>query len=100
MEVACEDFRSGQEYVFEGVVMPSSEDDPIEITVSITAKNLRGEQVKTFIMKKEVVPIDPGELVDLETLELKQGYPIQEEIRRLVQAREYDEIEWDDRSGE
>jgi hypothetical protein len=32
-----------------------------------------------------------------DTLKLKQAYPTEEEIDRLIDAREYDEIEWDDK---
>jgi len=96
MEAGCEDFRSGQHYYFEGVIVPSSDIRPIEISVTLTAKNLRGERVETFKLEKQIVPIEPGELVDLSSLELKQDYPIKKEIERLWEAEEYDEIEWDE----
>jgi hypothetical protein len=96
MEASCEDFRSGQDYYFEGVIVPSSDDQPIEITVTLTAKNLRGEHSETFKLEKQIVPIEPGKLVDLSTLELKQEYPIKKEIERLWDGEEYNEIEWDE----
>lgn len=96
-KASCEDFHSGQAYYFEGVVAPTSSDQPLEITVTLTAKNLRGEHTKTFKLDKQIVVIEPCELVDLQTLTLKQDYPIKEEITRLIRAEEYDEIEWDEK---
>ncbi|TPW25835.1 PIN domain-containing protein [Pararhizobium mangrovi] len=94
----CEDFHSGQTYYFEGVIAATSSDRPLEIIVTLTAKNLRGEHTKTFKLDKEIVVIEPGELVDLQTLELKQNYPTSEELARLLRAQEYDEIEWDEKN--
>lgn len=96
-EAICEDFRSGQEYYFEGVVLPLSNADPLEITVALTAKNLRGERIETSTFEKQIISIDPTELVDLDTLELKIDYPIKAEIDRLWNAKEYDEIDLDDK---
>jgi hypothetical protein len=96
MEVACEDFRSRQHYQFEGVVVPAAAAEPLEITVSITAKNLRGEFSRAFCMEKKIVETRPDELVDLETLELLKNYPVQCELARLVETEMYAEIEWDD----
>lgn len=96
MEAGCEDFRSGQDYFFEGVIAPSPEADPLEITVTLTAKNLRGEHSEELRLEKKIVPIEPSELVDLDTLELKQDYPTKTEIERLLDAQEFDEIEWDE----
>ena len=93
----CEDFHSGQDYYFEGVVAPTSSNEPLEITVTLTAKNLRGEHTKAFKLDKQIVAIEPGELVDLQTLKLKQEYPTKEEIARLLRAEEYDEIDWDEK---
>lgn len=97
MEASCEDFRSGQDYHFEGVIAPTSDAEPLEITVTLTAKNLRGEHTKAFKLEKQIVPIEPSELVDLKTLELKQDSPTKMEIQRLLDGQEYDEIEWDEK---
>lgn len=97
MQASCEDFRSGQEYYFEGVVAPSSNIEPLEISVTLTAKNLRGEDIKTFMLEKQTVPINPSEIVDLSSLDLKQDYPTKKEIDRLFDAQEYDEIELDEK---
>lgn len=97
MEASCEDFRSGQEYVFEGVALPSTDAGPLEIIVTLTAKNLRGESVQTFRMEKEIVSVEAGELIDLNTLELEREYPTKAEIRRLVEAEQYSQIEWDEK---
>ncbi len=97
MEASCEDFRSGQAYYFHGVVAPTSSDQPLKITVALTAKNLRGEHTKTLKFDKQVVAIEPGELVDLQTLELQQDYSTKEEFTRLLRTEQYDEIEWDEK---
>lgn len=99
-KASCEDFHSGQEYYFRGVVAPTSNDQPLEITVTLTAKNLRGEHVKTFKLDKQIVATEPGELVDLQTLELKQDYPTKDELGRLLRAEEYNEIEWDEKNDD
>lgn len=98
LKESCEDFHSGQDYYFEGVVTPTSRNESLEITVKLTAKNLRGEHIKTFKLDKQIVAIEPGELVNLQTLELKQGYPTKEKLARLLRADEYDEIDWDDKA--
>ena len=95
-KASCEDFHSGQEYSFEGVIAPSSDAKALEITVTLTAKNLRGERTETFKLEKQIVPIAPCALVDLKTLEPKQDYPTKKEIERLLGARDFDEIDWDD----
>ena len=100
MEASCEDFRSGQDYYYEGVVAPSADAEPLEIMVSLTAKNLRGETVQSFKMEKQITPVAPGELMDLSTLKLEREYPTRHEIQRLLDAQEYDEIEWDEKSDD
>jgi hypothetical protein len=100
MEVSCEDFRSGQDYYFEGVIAPTSEPDPLEITVTVTAKNLRGERTEAFKLEKQIVSIEPSELVDLSTLELMQDYPTKREIERLMAAQEFEEIELDEKGDD
>ena len=99
-KASCEDFHSGQEYSFEGVIAPSSDAKALEITVTLTAKNLRGERTETFKLEKQIVPIAPCALVDLKTLEPKQDYPTKKEIERLLGARDFDEIDWDDQLDE
>ena len=96
MEATCEDFRSGQEYVFEGVVAPSSETTPLLIAVTLTASNLRGEHTEVFKLEKRIVPTEAGELVDLDTLKPKLPPLTEKEVERLLEAKEYGEIEPDD----
>lgn len=97
MEATCEDFRSGQEYLFEGVIAPSSEAAPLVITVTLTASNLRGERTEVFKLEKRIVLVEAEELVDLTTLELKQAFPTKKEIERLLEAGAYGEIEPDEK---
>ena len=96
-KASCENFHSGQDYYFEGVVAPTSSNQPLEITVTLTAKNLRGEHTETLKLDKQIVVIEPSELVDLQTLELRQDYPTKKELTRLLRAEEYDEIDWDEK---
>lgn len=100
MQASCEDFRSGQEYCFKGVVAPTSSEQPLEITVTLTAKNLRGEHIKMCRLVKQVVAIEPGDLLDLQTLELKRDYPTKDELSRLLRAEEYDEIDWEEKDDD
>lgn len=100
METSCEDFRSGQEYLFEGVIAPTSMEEPLEITVTLTAKNFRGEHTQTLKLEKDIIEIKPSQLVDLTKLKVKHTYPTKDEILRLLKAREFDEIEWDDESDD
>ncbi|MCK5930760.1 MAG: hypothetical protein KAG89_01175 [Fulvimarina manganoxydans] len=97
MKASCEDFHSGQTYYFEGVVAATSSDRPLKITVTLTAKNLRGEHAKTFELNKQIIVVEPSELVDLQTLELKQDFPTSGELTRLLDAEKYDEIEWEEK---
>ena len=94
---SCEDFHSGQDYFFEGVIAPSSDTKPLEITVTLTAKNLRGERTETLKLEKQLVPIEPTELVDLKTLVPKRDYPTKKEIERLFTDQDYDNFEWDEK---
>lgn len=96
-KACCEDFHSGQDYYFEGVVAPTSRNTPMEITVTLTARNLRGEHTKAFKLDKQIIAIEPGELVDLQTLELKHDYPVKEELARLLRVEDYDGIDWDEK---
>lgn len=70
---------------------------PLVISVWLTAANLRGERTEVFKLEKQIVPIEPGELVDLSTLSIKQEFPTKSEIERLLYAEEYRKIEWDGR---
>lgn len=95
IEVSCEDFRSGQEYCFEGVIVPTSSTNTIEIKVALTASNLRGELVEIFRLEKDVVAVVPSDLIDLAELAFKQDYAIKGELERLVRSERYNDIEWD-----
>ena len=97
MEDACEDFRTGQEYNFQGVIMPSTDPAPTEITIALTAANLRGERIETFAIEKKVVEVPASTLVDLEEFQITKEFPTQEELQRLLQQEQYDDIEWDGR---
>lgn len=98
MEATCEDFRSGQEYEFEGVVVPTPEVGPLVISVSLTASNLRGERSEVFKVEKLMDLVDAADLVDMDTLKPKVPYPTEPEINRLFDAERYGEVELDGRS--
>lgn len=95
-EVSCENFRSGQDYHFEGYIAPTSDDVPLEIIVSITAANLRGEFVETRRIEKKIMPTYPHELVDLDALRLKRDYRLKAEVERLVSLEQFGRLDRDD----
>jgi hypothetical protein len=96
MEAICEDFRSGQEYRFSGVIAVTSDAKPLVITVALTAANLRGKQTENVKIQKQIVSIGVCELVDMSQLTLKQDYFVKRQMEHLLATRAYDEIEWDD----
>jgi len=96
LEVTCEDFRSGQDFQFEGVIAPTSGSKPLVITVALTASNLRGERKEIFKVEKQIVSIEADELIDMSKLIFKRDYPVKRELERLLAAEEYSEIDWDD----
>lgn len=99
LEVSCEDFRSGQEYCFTGSLMTSHTTAPLEIAVSVTAANLRGQQTEIRRIEKRLVDALPGDLVDLDTLRITGNFPIKAELMRLIEAGLSSEVEWDGSSG-
>jgi hypothetical protein len=83
--------------LFEGVIAPTSDTELLEIRVTLTAANLRGECIETFKLDKQVIPVQAEDLIDLRKLTVKQGFPLQEEVKRsLLDLERRDEIEWDD----
>jgi hypothetical protein len=44
--------------------------------------------------------VDPEELVELSTLEIKGDYPTQNEIARLLDAEQYDDVEFDEKDDD
>ena len=96
MRVTCEDFHSGQEYIFKGFILPTPKPEPLEVVVSLTAANFRGQYTDVFKLNKQIIPCNPSDLVDLETMKLKRDFSIQGEMQRLLRNEQYDEIEWDE----
>jgi PIN domain len=96
MEASCEDFRSGQKYHFEGVIMPTPRPDLLEVTVSVTAANLRGERCEICTFEKKIVAVTAADLVDLEAGTFKKDFPIKKEMERLLQLKRIEDIEFDD----
>jgi hypothetical protein len=95
MEASCEDFRSGQEFLFSGVVVPSTHERDLEITVSITASNLRGKRIEISRVRKQITEVYTSDILDLKNLTVNREFPIKSEIQRLVNSRQIDDIEWD-----
>jgi hypothetical protein len=95
MEATCEDFRSGQEFIFEGTVMPSSNPNPLVVTVSLTASNLRGERTEVTRLEKKIVLVEAADLVDMDTLKPNREYPTEREVERLLASEAYGQIELD-----
>lgn len=95
MVATCEDFRNRQEFYFEGVYAPSSAEGEVEITVTLTAANMRGAKSETFRREKTIQDGDIASFVDTASGKMLVGYPVAEAIAQLIEAEEYDKIEWD-----
>ena len=89
----CEDFRTGQEFVFEGVLAPSTRANDLEVTVTITAANLRGAKSETLRCKKVITEADVVSIVDLENLEIIVEFPVSGAIGQLISDNNFDGLE-------
>lgn len=91
----CEDFRNGQEFEFAGVVVPATLAGSLEITVKITAANLRGAVTKSISFDKSIVESEVATLVDLDALNLKGDFSVKAAILEAIDTRRHDDIQWD-----
>lgn len=95
MEVTCEDFRNGQDFIFEGVICPSPEPGPLTISISVTAANLHGKRTEVRQYEKSVETVAASSLFDLDDQKFIGDYPIRKEILRILEAKDKGRIEWD-----
>lgn len=89
--VMCEDFRHGQEYVFEGVIsFDPREAETTTISVAVTASNFRGIADVTKSIDRKIGMIHVSKLIDLNALKVTAPVP----MRALLDSQGYKSIDW------
>lgn len=96
----CEDFRNGQEFYFDGVVVPTTTSGTLEISVKVTAANMRGEVTERFSREKVIVDKDAETIVDLETLKVTGDFPVRAAIDKVIADENYEALDLDRSAGE
>ncbi|MEW8692674.1 MAG: hypothetical protein AB2535_16635 [Candidatus Thiodiazotropha endolucinida] len=89
--VTCQDFRQGQEYIFEGVV--SIDVRAIEntnISVAITASNFYGVARDSKIITRNIETYHISKLVDLNSLNIT----VPTQIRDLLTSGNFKAVDW------
>lgn len=92
LSITCEDFRPGQEYVFEGIVLfdvRSKEQKKIQALAS--ASNFRGLAESMIEVETKTECHHISHIVDLETLQMKFSTPILE----LIRNRDWDAVDFE-----
>lgn len=93
VEVACEDFRHGREWRFDGVLWPDHRDTrPVVITVSVTAANYKGEAREHLSVEKQMVTKVLADAIDFETRRFTCSLPMATAVESAKTAG--DVIEW------
>jgi len=96
MVATCEDLRSRAEFYWNGFIGISHVTRALEITVKITAANLRGVITETFRFEKRQVEMSVADVVDLETLQFKADFPLKLTLEgAMSEERFWEQIEWD-----
>lgn len=91
LSVTCEDFRHGQGWQFEGIVGIDPRAPDTRMIVSITASNFRGKAQEIKLVGRNLETVHVSKLIDLDTLKITAGTPIDEVIR----GKDYrDAIDW------
>lgn len=96
----CEDFRNGQEFYFDGVVVPTTTSGTLEISVKVTAANMRGAVTERFSKEKVIVEKDVATIVDFETSKVTAEFPVRAAIGKIFEDEKYDALELDRSTGE
>jgi hypothetical protein len=91
----CEDFRNGQEFCFDGVVVPTTKSGTLEISVKVTAANMRGAVTERLSKEKVIVEKNATTIADLETLKVTVDFPVRAAIDKIIEEEKYDILEWD-----
>lgn len=86
----CEDFRHGQEYVFEGVISFDAREAETTISVAVTASNFRGAAVDTKTIERKIETLHVSKLIDLNALRITTPVPMQE----LLDNQDFKAIDW------
>lgn len=89
--VTCEDFRHGQDWVYEAIVGFDPRAPETKVTVSVSASNFRGRKTGEKIIGRAIDTVPLFQLVELNTLEIIGSTP----IHSLLDRKELeDSIDW------
>lgn len=89
--VTCEDFRHGQEYVFEGVVsFDARATATTEISVAVSASNFRGTAHHAKTVERKIETLHFSKLIHLNTLKITAPVPMQ----AFLDNQDYKVIDW------
>jgi hypothetical protein len=90
----CENFRSGQEWVFEGVLcLDPHFEKSAKLIFNITAKNFHGNFQKVIELTRVTELRHAFDLVDLTTGKLKVDSIILAQIKKAWEVQRYDDVE-------
>lgn len=99
--IHCEDFRHGTDFAYNLVAwLDPRHGDTLELTVTVTAANMRGEAVRTFNILKRIRDVEAAELVDYKTFKLRTKASFADVLKSAAATSNFDLIEWDNKSIE
>jgi hypothetical protein len=94
--VNCEDFRHGQEWVFNGVfALDAHQDAPASIIARVTASNLHGAVEAKATIAKHIEIVGVFDLINTETLRVERDLLMQDVLDRAIESESYRSIEFD-----
>ena len=94
--VNCEDFRHGQQWVFNGVfALDARRDEPASIIARVTASNLHGAVEAKATIAKQIETVDVFDLIDPETLRVERELLMQDVLDRAIESESYSAVEFD-----
>ena len=91
----CEDFRHGQRFELEGVLLldPRHQTDAT-VVVKVTAANLRGTKTERFAVPKVVRSRAARELVDLDELRYTEEPRMWSVLEKAIEKKDFNAFEW------
>lgn len=94
--VNCEDFRHGQEWVFNGVfALDARQDAPASIIARVTASNLHGAVEERASIAKQIETVGVLDLIDSDTLRVGRELLMQDVLDQAIKSESYNAIEFD-----
>ncbi len=108
IEVHCQDFRHGYEWVFEGVATINPYcPNPFVIAVCASASNMKGLRTRSFEQAYAAEEVDVINLIDPFKQERLRDLPIEDNLQKAIKERNFDwlqmlcfEKNWSEISGE